>query len=622
MPTGAVGASPSEASVRACVSASRSSVAWRRSNVELLTGSAVLSSSSSASARSSAGSSASIARTVSASASTIRVTAREYAWASGGSELGGVPRRRASASAAPSLRSSRTRSSEPPPMRCSSAMTSSSRPLSSPPPRPNGASIRRKPPDLAARSAPPRCVPRISEISVEGSTRDSYPTGRGALRQACAGAALGARTVHAPASGEAARPLCRRGIRSGRGGRFSEIVDERVVPDGLHPHLALGDGGVVHDPMVLLPGRRSRSQPRGFPCGNHLARWCGLALKHRARRPIDRMMEAQPSARDAALAARVETARAGVVLTLVAVVGLFAYIFLTWSEPNRGGLIAVASAGVATAMVPLLLGLERILDERWADLTWLTWSLAVIIANAFGVALDGGAHSPLVVVFALPLMFSALSYPRRIALIVCAVDLVACFASLTATEHRGAGFAELVLWILAGAAGLCIWQVNRQERQERRLAELSRTDSLTGVLNRRAFVERLQASVAEHTRHETPFALLVLDLDAFKLVNARHGHIAGDEVLQWTARIAAETLRPTDVLARLGGDEFAVLLGDVSPEETAVVHGRLLAALEERAPATAGYACCPEDGTDGDLLYRLADARLYDAKRASGQIAA
>jgi diguanylate cyclase (GGDEF)-like protein len=220
------------------------------------------------------------------------------------------------------------------------------------------------------------------------------------------------------------------------------------------------------------------------------------------------------------------------------------------------------------------------------------------------------------------LMFSALSYPRRIALIVCAVDLVACFASLTATENRGVGFAELVLWILAGAAGLCIWQVNRQERQERRLAELSRTDSLTGVLNRRAFVERLQASVAEHTRHETPFALLVLDLDAFKLVNDRHGHIAGDEVLQWTARIAAETLRPTDVLARLGGDEFAVLLGDVSPEEAAVVHGRLLAALAERAPATAGYACCPQDGTDGDVLYRLADARLYDAKRASGQIAA
>src|SRR3954452_2828126 len=367
MPTGAVGASPSEASVRAWVSASRSRVACRRSNVELLTGSAVLSSSSSASARSSGGSSASIARTVSASASTIRVTAREYAWASAGSELGGVPSRRASASAALSLRSSRTRSSEPPPMRCSSAMTSSSRPLSSPPPRPNGASIRRKPPDLAARSAPPRCVPRISEISVEGSTRDSYPTGRGALRQACAGAALGARTVHAPASGEAARPLCRRGIRSGRGGRFSEIVDERVVPDGLHPHLALGDGGVVHDPMVLLPGRRSRSQPRGFPCANHLARWRGLALKHRARRPIDRMMEAQQSASDAALAGRVETARAGIVLTLVAAVGFFAYIFLTWSEPHRGGLIAVASAGVATAMVPLLLGLERILDERWAD---------------------------------------------------------------------------------------------------------------------------------------------------------------------------------------------------------------------------------------------------------------
>jgi diguanylate cyclase (GGDEF)-like protein len=333
-------------------------------------------------------------------------------------------------------------------------------------------------------------------------------------------------------------------------------------------------------------------------------------------------MGPQPNAREAALAARVETARAGIVLILVAAIGLLTYVGLTWSEPHRLGLAGVAAFGCLTAVVPRLAGLERVLDERRADITWLLWSVSIIFATSVGVAVDGGAHSPLVVVFALPLMFSALSYPRHIALMVCAVDLVACFTSLVASSRGNAGFIELVLWVLAGAAGLCIWQVRRQERQEQRLSELSRTDSLTGVLNRRAFVEGLQASVAAHDRHGTRFGLMVLDLNDFKLVNDRLGHLAGDEVLQWTAQVARDALRPTDVLARLGGDEFAVILGDIAREEIELVHARLTAALAERAPATAGFACCPEDGTVGDTLYRVADARLYDAKRASGQLAA
>jgi diguanylate cyclase (GGDEF)-like protein len=333
-------------------------------------------------------------------------------------------------------------------------------------------------------------------------------------------------------------------------------------------------------------------------------------------------MGTQVNAREAALAARVETARAGMVLIVVAAAGLLTYVGLTWSEPNRTGLAAVAAFGCLTALIPWLAGLERVLEERRADITWLVWSLSIIFATSVGVAMDGGAHSPLIVVFALPLMFSALSYPRHIALIVCAVDLAACFTALVVSSHGNAGFIELVLWVLAGAAGLCVWQVQRQERQQQQLSELSRTDSLTGVLNRRAFVERLQASVSDHARHGTRFGLMVLDLNEFKLVNDRFGHLAGDEVLQWTARVACEALRPTDVLARLGGDEFAVILGGIGQEEMELVHARLLAALAQRAPATAGFACCPEDGTSGDTLYRVADARLYDAKRASGQLAA
>src|SRR6476659_6895376 len=124
-------------------------------------------------------------------------------------------------------------------------------------------------------------------------------------------------------------------------------------------------------------------------------------------------MDVQTSAREAALAARVETARAGIALIVVAALGLLVYVAMTWSEPHRAGLIGVALFGCLTGAAPAALGLERVLTDRWVATTWLSWSLSIIAALAVGAALDGGSRSPLIVLFALPLMFSALSYPRR-----------------------------------------------------------------------------------------------------------------------------------------------------------------------------------------------------------------
>jgi len=137
-----------------------------------------------------------------------------------------------------------------------------------------------------------------------------------------------------------------------------------------------------------------------------------------------------------------------------------------------------------------------------------------LVATAIGVAVDGGSHSPLVVVFVLMLMFAAFSSPRRIALAVCIGDLAACLAALS-LSGASAAYTMLVLCTLAGAAGLCIWQVGRHERQEQALTALSRSDALTGCLNRRAFDEQLAARIAQHARDKTPFALVIFDLDHF-----------------------------------------------------------------------------------------------------------
>ena len=173
----------------------------------------------------------------------------------------------------------------------------------------------------------------------------------------------------------------------------------------------------------------------------------------------------------------------------------------------------------------------------------------------------------------------------------------------------------IVLGAVLGATGGCVWQSGRKRRVIERLTRLSRTDALSGCLNRRGFGEELEARVARHERYGDPFGLVLLDLDGFKEVNDRHGHAAGDELLRRTSAALCGTLRASDAVARLGGDEFGVLLDHSDAMATELVAGRLREAVAHHIGASAGYAACPEDAGAADALYRRADARLYEAKR-------
>ena len=97
-----------------------------------------------------------------------------------------------------------------------------------------------------------------------------------------------------------------------------------------------------------------------------------------------------------------------------------------------------------------------------------------------------------------------------------------------------------------------------------RVHQESLLDPLTGISNRRAFDQALDAAVKTHARESQPMCLLLLDLDHFKRINDLHGHIIGDAVLKWFAKILKETVRGNDQVARYGGEEFAVLLPDTS----------------------------------------------------------
>lgn len=112
------------------------------------------------------------------------------------------------------------------------------------------------------------------------------------------------------------------------------------------------------------------------------------------------------------------------------------------------------------------------------------------------------------------------------------------------------------------------------------LEKLALTDALTGLANRRAFLDALEAEVARVARHERPASLLFLDLDEFKRVNDAHGHAVGDEVLAGFSRVLNRGCRRGDLAARIGGEEFAVLLPMTSRVAAALVAERIRRATE------------------------------------------
>lgn len=158
-----------------------------------------------------------------------------------------------------------------------------------------------------------------------------------------------------------------------------------------------------------------------------------------------------------------------------------------------------------------------------------------------------------------------------------------------------------------------------------RLRELAEQDPLTGLSNRYSFDQSLRAAIPRTRRYGLNLALLLLDLDNFKLINDSHGHDVGDQTLRIVAQRLNGVTRDGDILCRLGGDEFAVLAFQIGNDDT--IHQlaeRLLAAAARPVeiggavlPVTVsiGIALCPDNTTDADELFKCADLAMYRAKR-------
>ena len=159
------------------------------------------------------------------------------------------------------------------------------------------------------------------------------------------------------------------------------------------------------------------------------------------------------------------------------------------------------------------------------------------------------------------------------------------------------------------------------------LMNVASTDALTACLNRRAFATLVEAYLerVEGQRKDPTGALLMLDLDHFKVVNDRFGHDRGDEALKLVADTIRSNVRDIDLVARLGGEEFGVFLPGVDPSRTQIVADRIRAAVDaspfmpdgqsHRLTISVGGTTFDRRASFADL-YRYADRRLYAAKRA------
>jgi diguanylate cyclase (GGDEF)-like protein/PAS domain S-box-containing protein len=165
----------------------------------------------------------------------------------------------------------------------------------------------------------------------------------------------------------------------------------------------------------------------------------------------------------------------------------------------------------------------------------------------------------------------------------------------------------------------------RLYEKAKELAQLAHHDALTGLPNRVLFNDRLEQALEQARRHGKRAAMLILDLDRFKLVNGTLGHAAGDRLLESVAQRCKHCVRGEDTVSRLGGDEFGFVLHEiVAAQDAAVVAEKILQqisapiALEGREmviSGSIGISVYPDDGQSGGDLVKAADAAMYRAKR-------
>lgn len=328
----------------------------------------------------------------------------------------------------------------------------------------------------------------------------------------------------------------------------------------------------------------------------------------------------------------------------------FEFLRLWWFSDGLGLLI----------LTPLVLGVwppvpgaddERV-RLRWYDGVAVIVGLVVIVAFAFSQqrTFQGFSLRPFLLIP--PVLYAAARFSMRTA-----TSVVAAAAALLlyVTKNGQQPFGDLPLqetvvsvqelifvmstMALGIAALLAQYRANTRQLEarvrertaelsaaNRQLQELAVTDSLTGLLNRRALFNVIRREIDRELRHQHGLALIVFDIDHFKEVNDRYGHAAGDMVLRQVAATAGKVIRHTDAMARYGGEEFVVVAPETGVAGALQLAERMRSALRSagiavdhevsRVTASFGIAVLRPDEGEPEQILRRADRALYAAKAA------
>jgi diguanylate cyclase (GGDEF)-like protein len=165
--------------------------------------------------------------------------------------------------------------------------------------------------------------------------------------------------------------------------------------------------------------------------------------------------------------------------------------------------------------------------------------------------------------------------------------------------------------------------ITELKQLQQKLTQMAGHDPLTGLPNRFLFLEHLNQSIKNASRHQSRFAVVFIDLDGFKEINDSYGHEAGDTVLVRLARSFSTLLRKNDIIARFGGDEFVACFDVQQDKDAAMIRQRVVELIPPllECPSynieirySIGLSLYPHDGTTVDELLRVADREMYSQK--------
>ena len=310
---------------------------------------------------------------------------------------------------------------------------------------------------------------------------------------------------------------------------------------------------------------------------------------------------------------------------------LIGYSLLPFYPPTaHGAAIGWLAVGASAAFNAAWVFYVLRHNEQITFDTLLVMSYQAVLNVALVQWLAGGLPAPYHELYPFIICQAALVHPPRRFLPFMVATAVLAIAPGTGRE-LGDLITEIVLWFGASLfMSATMWRVRQQradlESGAEAASELARADPLTGLGNRRAFEETLASELARVRRHGGELALLVCDLDSFKQINDRHGHLAGDDCLRQAASALHDQLRLADRCFRWGGDEFAVLLPATGDALAAEVGARLELHVANvcRRPdgeplrITTGHGVL-SDGMTGDELLAAADGALRERKAALRQ---